>query len=214
MHLGTRHDPVQHARETPVTPAKSVSTTVAAESFIASGTGISEVELALSAPSGSTGSILITLMNDSSNKPLGSLVATIATLSETNIGSSEGLYDFYNLPINNLVSGNRYWIEIAKSGSSATNIYTTINAPSPGSASSAFVLGGTNYFAGSGASKTSPLEAMCISTDNACQAANPQIAFSVDMATAMPEPATIAILGTGLLGLGWSRRRTRTAMSN
>jgi hypothetical protein len=195
---------------------KSLASLIGAESFVASGSGIGDIELALSRIGAANGSIVITIMTDNGTDKPGSLLDTVATLSENLIGTSEGIYDFYNLPIDNLTSGSRYWLEVAKSGSAAitTSAYTTTLAPVVGTASTTVAAGNTNYYAGSGGGKTTPLMVACISTDNACDAGEQTIAYSVN--EAVPEPASMAILGTGLVSLGWSRRRAKSqqALSN
>jgi threonine dehydrogenase-like Zn-dependent dehydrogenase len=53
----------------------------------------------------------------------------------------------------------------------------------------------------------------CVSSDNACDAANtPSAGYSFNQGAATPEPSSVAILGAGLLGLGYfGRRRVRLA---
>jgi PEP-CTERM motif len=187
---------------------KSLST-VAAESFVlASGTGISEIEIALGRASAANGSIIITINSDNgSNKP-GSVLDTVATLSESLIGTTEGFYNFFNLPINDLTAGVRYWVQVAKVGTVSTSVYTTTAAPSPNGAASAsatIAAGNTNYYPGLGPSKTSILEVMCLSADNSC-ASTFAATLSFDQ-TPTPEPASLAIVGVGLAGIGWIRRR-------
>ena len=189
---------------------KPLASIPGAESFVATSTGIGDVMVALSSSGTTSGSVLITVMSDNvspTNKPSGIVLDTIATLNESSIGTGEGLYDFYNLPIDNLTIGARYWVNVGKTGIPAvsTNIYTSTAAPSVGVANLTLATGNTSYYPGGGNGKISPLMVSCISTDNSCDATNTSFALSVN--EAVPEPASIAVLGTSLIGLGWLRRR-------
>ena len=190
--------------------AKLVPSTGVAESFVAASSGIGDLELALSAPAGATGSIVITIMSDANNRPK-AVLDTIATLSETQVGAVEGFYDFYNLSVNNLTAGSRYWIDVAKGSSAQTSVYTTNSQPNPGTDSNAVTSGATNYWSGVRTGTSSPLQTMCVSTDNSCDVTYTPTALSINEAIAAPEPTALAMLGTGLIGLGWLRRGGKAA---
>lgn len=180
-----------------------------AESFIATSTGLGDIELALSKTSAaSTGSVVITIRADTgSNKPSSTVLDTIATVLEQNIPTgSESLFDFYNISLANpLTIGSRYFINVTYTGINSADVYTTAIAPSVGTASTVLAAGNTDYSYAGGAGTTSSLMMICISTDGSCAAANGAIYSSVN--TAAPEPASVAIVGAGLTGLGWVRRR-------
>ena len=76
--------------------AHLVATHAAAESFVASSSNLGDVEVDLSAPAGSTGSIVISIASDSGNAP-GTLLDTVYTLQVSAVPTAETLYDFNNL---------------------------------------------------------------------------------------------------------------------
>ena len=192
--------------------AVSVSSSPAGELFTASSTMLGDVELELSTTGATSGSIVVTIRNYTANK-LGTIVDTIATLSEAVIPKTETLFDFYNISlVTPLTIGNAYYISVGKAPGSAaisTSIYTTVASPSNGTAGTTIGTGSngsiTDYAYGTTAGMTTKFMAVCVSDNLACDAATPvALAYSFNE---VPEPATVGILGAGLAGLGSLRRR-------
>jgi hypothetical protein len=189
--------------------AKALGLRGAAESFVADSTGIGDVELQLQRTGTSTGSIVITLNANGTNAP-GAVLNTIATITASTIPTTETLYDFYNLGITGLTAGTTYWIEVAKgsTGTASVNTFTNTATPAYGSANA-------TYWAGSGSATTVPVLSTCVSDTNLCDVLHtPTVNYAFNQATPTPEPTTMAILGTGLVGLGWSRRRAMAKRDN
>jgi PEP-CTERM motif len=204
----------------------SISSRAVAQSFVATGTGIGDVEIALGLTGSATGSILLTLSTDSLNAP-GTVIDTVSSLAETNIPSNaETLFDFNNLPIDNLTAGSKYWLSVTKAGTIATDVYITTQAPAVGNPGKLGNPGDTDYWKGVSTGLISPFLVICISDDNSCGAAH-AAAFTFGVAPApppaptttlsssdVPEPATLTIMGIGMAGLGLIRRRRGAQTGN
>ena len=178
---------------------KTLISRAAAKSFTAGATGIlNDLEIDLN-KTGSTGSIAITLNANNAGVP-GTPLNTIASLTASSLPSSETLYDFYNLAIAGLTPGSTYWITVAKTGTATSaDVFTTATAAAIGT--------GQIYWPGTSATSTTTFLTDCVSSDNACDASFPaSTGTSFNKATPTPEPASIAIIGAGLAGLGLSRR--------
>ncbi|HEY4043865.1 MAG TPA: PEP-CTERM sorting domain-containing protein [Rhodopila sp.] len=201
---------IMDALSTAPDAAHALNVNSAAESFVADSRGIGDVELNLSETSTLTnGSVAITLRADNSNTP-GASIDTIQQLNESQIPTTQTLFDFYNLPINNLVPGTKYWIEVAKpTGSSvSTDSYSTLASNViTGNAATTSNPGDTAYAVGTGSGTISRLMTLCVSDDNSCDAANPVALADAFNETAVPEPAGIAVLAAGLAGLAFVRWR-------
>lgn len=175
------------------------------QSFIADSTNIGDIEIELARTGSTTGSIVISIYSDSgSNTPGIALADDKIILSESLIPSTETLFDFYNISLSTpLVIGQKYWLDVAKSGSVSSETFATTRANTGSS--------GTAYFRGTAPSVTTSSMAICISDDNACDAinkVNATYAFNQSaQQTTTPEPASAALVGVGLLGIGAARRR-------
>jgi hypothetical protein len=190
--------------------SRTISSGTSAESFVATSTGLGDLELELSKTNvASTGSVVITIRADTgTDRPAASVFDSVATISETLIPTTESLFDVYNIALTNpLTIGTRYFLEVTTTGSNSASIYTTPDAPTAGTASTSLVAGATDYSYSGGAGITSTLLMACVSADSSCLSFNGGVAY--DTINEAPEPASMAILGTGLISLGWSRRRAK-----
>jgi len=176
------------------------------QSFIADSAGIGDVELELAKTGTTTGSLVITIETNNGGVP-GTVVDTIATLPETSIPSTETLFDFYNIALTTpLTPTTEYWLDVTKSGSVSSETFATTR----GNASIA--TSPTSYYRGSGSAVTNSSMAVCISDDNSCDATNVALAADsfneapVSSPTNTPEPASLALIGSGLIGIGFARR--------
>jgi PEP-CTERM motif len=171
--------------------------------------GLSEIELELqraNAAGDSSGSVVITLNANDNGEP-GSLINTLATIDDTSLAASvASIVDITGLGVTGLSSDTTYWIEIAKGGTSTTRIepYTDKNAPLISNGPDLEATETTGSFS---ATSTPPEIALCISGDDSCASTTDlPITLSINEA---PEPASLAIFGSGLLSIGWVRRRRR-----
>lgn len=189
--------------------------------FTATGSTMSEVEIALerySTSLDSAGSVVITLNADNglsgtADGP-GALLYSLGTVTDASlVFGNISIIDITNLGIVSLTPGTKYWIEVARAaGTVRIEAVTTASAATTGAGNFAYKAGTASAFLSNASAP--PEMSFCVSGDNSCTATNFALngAFAVTLSQSnpgVPEPATMAILGSGLVGLGWSRRRAK-----
>lgn len=161
-----------------------------AESFTAGVGTINDVTLGLF-NGGDTRSVVVTLNRDLSHSP-GSIVATLGTVLDTSIGVAVGsVYTFSGLNIA-LTAGSTYWIEVKDT--TAPNLSKTHVRWQTAQDATGTGVAGQFVFANGASGPVSVTNPLLMQVD-------------------APEPATLALLGIGIAGLGWVRSRRKGVAS-
>ena len=173
-------------------PLSSTGTYVYADSFIATTTGtVTDLGTWLR---GGSSSLVFEILADNGNAPDGSNVLTkTATLSFT-LGALI-FEDAAPLTALTLTAGQEYWFAASTVGLGGSGFY---NVGGHTQNSGGITDNGTFWYSNDPAGLNFDGRGLV-----------PEMAFSVttSSATSVPEPATIALFGAGLAGLGLARRR-------
>jgi len=177
-------------------PASATTNGALAESFqadAAASSTLTSVSLDLKKGAGtSTGSIIVTLNSDVSGKPGGS-IATLGTIYDTQLSGTAAFIGLTGLNVA-LTANAEYFIVLtdAVSGQNTKAQWATANNGAG--------TGTANQFGLYSSSSASQFDTMTV---------NPYLmtVTATDAGSAAPEPASIALLGMGLLGLGCARSR-------
>lgn len=154
-----------------------------------SGFSLAEAQILVSGDDTSSGSFTVSLLSDNSRSP-GSLLETIGTVDDSSLTSSLSVVDLLLSTPYSLAADTRYWIELS-STNDTTGLWGWSNDTSgPGVAGEYFESGGDVY-----PNVDGPFQMELSSSD----------------VSSVPEPASIAIFASGLLGLGIALRRRRKA---
>lgn len=167
----------------------------AAQSFNTGGiggtVGINYVALDIKATApGDGGSFIVTLNADSGSNTPGASLLTLGTVLDSSLTTTAQLIKFSGTDLIDLASNTQYWIEATQVGASPVTsaqwILATGAVTGPGAAGNFIYKGGVSF---------------------ADSSSHEPLVMTVDA----PEPMTLAVLGVGLAGLGWARRRKVTS---
>jgi len=153
-------------------------------------------------------SLVVTLHSDSGGVPGGVISGASWTVSNPTF-STTGNYDFHLTSAITLTANTTYWVEGTATGTGSWSYTTNLAAGTP--LTGAGAIGNQSYFENGAANNNGSNGAayqMCAVTGasgtGACSVTS--LVATINNSSATPEPATLAILGAGILALGAVRR--------